>query len=58
MHVYGLVGQAEEGKWSEAQLIHKLAYCPKAHVFLLYYTESFNKSVYHFVAVIFTNICF
>jgi len=37
------------------QPVRKLAYCPKAHVYLLYYTESLNKSFYFFVAVIFTN---
>ena len=69
MQVYGLVGQTEEGIWPEAQLraiflprydqpVRKLAYCPKAHVLFVILYRIFKYTLYPFVAVIFTLICF
>ena len=68
MQVYGLVGQTEEGTYGPKRSWEPYSFrsvtnqsvnlhiARKPMFYLLYYTESLNKSFYPFVAVIFTII--
>jgi len=61
MQVYGLVGQLRFWPHTFLSLTNQsvnLHIARKSMFYLLYYTESLNKSLYPFVAVIFAIICF